>query len=148
MPAAYRALRVGWHLYPRARMSTESQLRIARVQPLTRTRALRGPFDYRLGAGHEAVTIGSVLRAPFAGRRTLAVVVEMADRSDIALDRLATPDAVLPTAIPPDLVALAGWMAHEYVSTPARALGLMLAPGTTSGQGAKLVLTAAITDAG
>jgi primosomal protein N' (replication factor Y) len=123
-------------------------LRIARVEPLTRTRALRGPFDYRLGPDHDEVTVGSVLRVPFAGRRTLAVVTELADRTDVALERLATPDAVLPPAIPADLVALAGWMAHEYVSTSARALALMLAPGAGRGLGVKLVLTAEVTPAG
>ncbi len=123
-------------------------LRIARVEPLTRTRALRGPFDYLLGPEHPDVTIGSVLRVPFAGRTTLAVVIELADRTDVALERLATPNAVLPTAIGPDLVALAHWMADEYVSTPARALSLMLAPGAAGGLGAKLVLTAEITPEG
>jgi primosomal protein N' (replication factor Y) len=36
---------------------------------------------------------------------------------------------VLPGTLPADLVDLARWMATEYCSTPARALGLVLAPG-------------------
>jgi primosomal protein N' (replication factor Y) (superfamily II helicase) len=123
-------------------------MRIARVEPLTRTRALRGPFDYRLAPEHAGVRVGSVLRVTFSGRRTLAVVVELSAESELAPERLAVPEAVLPTSIAPDLVALADWLAHEYVSTPARALSLMLAPGAASGMGAKLVLSAALTDAG
>ena len=103
--------------------------RIARVEPLTRTRAVRGPFDYRLAEGQNGVTVGSLLRVPFGGGRTLAVVVELSDHSELAPERLAEPEAVLPAAIPSDLVALALWIAREYCSTSARALGLVLAPG-------------------
>jgi len=121
---------------------------IARVQPLTRTRAVRGPFDYRLGSEHEAVKIGSVLRVPFAGRRPLGVVVELAERSELSPERLAEPEAVLPGSIPADLVALADWMASEYCSTPSRALSLTLAPGAAAGIRAKRVLVAELTPAG
>jgi len=121
---------------------------IARVQPLTRTRAIRGPFDYRLGSDHEAVKVGSMLRVPFAGRRPLGVVVELAERSELAPERLAEPEAVLPGSIPADLVALADWVASEYCSTPSRALNLMLAPGAADGIQAKRVLVAELTPAG
>jgi primosomal protein N' (replication factor Y) len=59
------------------------------------------------------------------------VVVELSHNSHLEPERLAEPDAVLPDAIPPDLVSLALWMAGEYCSTPARALSLVLAPGAT-----------------
>jgi primosomal protein N' (replication factor Y) len=121
---------------------------IARVEPLTLTRAVRGPFDYRLRADQDAVRVGSVLRVPFAHRQTLAVVVGLADRSELAPERLAEPDAVLPNAVPDDLVALAGWIAQEYCSTPARALGLVLAPGTAGGRRAKRALVAQLTEDG
>jgi primosomal protein N' (replication factor Y) len=121
---------------------------IARVQPLTRTRAVRGPFDYRLRADQTEIGVGSLLRIPFGGRRTLGVVVELAQRSDLAPERLAEPEGVLDTSLPSDLVALAGWMAREYCSTPARALGLLLAPGATAGARAKRVLIAELTPAG
>ncbi len=121
---------------------------IARVEPLTRTRAVRGPFDYRLAADQADVKVGSLLRVPFGGRRTLGVVVELAERSELEPDRLAAPDAVLPAALPPDLVSLAAWMATEYCSTPARALGLLLAPGAAGGMRAKEVLVAELTAAG
>jgi primosomal protein N' (replication factor Y) len=121
---------------------------IARVQPLTRTRAVRGPFDYRLRADQTEIGVGSLLRIPFGGRRTLGVVVELAQRSDVAPERLAEPDGVLDTSLPAELVALAGWMAREYCSTPARALGLLLAPGATAGARAKRALVAELTPAG
>ncbi len=102
---------------------------IARVEPLTTTRAIRGPFDYRLAADQEGVEVGSLLRVPFGPRTTLGVVTGLARDSELDPERLVEPEAVLPGAIPADLVALAGWMASEYCSTPARALSLVLAPG-------------------
>ncbi len=121
---------------------------IARVEPLTLTRAVRGPFDYKLRPEQTDVGVGSLLRVPFGGRRTLGVVLEMASESALAPERLAEPDAVLPPGVPPDLVALAGWIAGEFCSTPARALGLVLPPGTARGVKRKQVLVAELTDAG
>jgi primosomal protein N' (replication factor Y) (superfamily II helicase) len=118
---------------------------IARVEPLTRTRAVRGPFDYRLRPEQAGVRVGSLLRVPFGHRTELGIVVELASRSELAPDRLAEPEAVLPAGVPPDLVALAGWMAQEYCSTPARALGLVLAPGATGGARPKWALVAELT---
>jgi primosomal protein N' (replication factor Y) len=121
---------------------------IARVQPLTRTRAVRGPFDYRLRSDQDAVEVGSLLRVPFAGRRSLGVVVALAESSELPLERLAEPEAVLASGVPAELVELAEWMAGEYCSTPARALGLVLAPGATGGAKAKQALVAELTDPG
>jgi primosomal protein N' (replication factor Y) len=104
-------------------------MRIARVEPLTSTRAIRGPFDYRLGDDQEEVEIGSLLRLPFGRSRTVGVVVELSDNSRVELEQLVEPEAVLPDAVPADLVELAGWMAAEYCSTPGRALRLVTAPG-------------------
>jgi primosomal protein N' (replication factor Y) len=106
-------------------------MRIARVEPLTRTRAVRGPFDYLLAEDDDGIAVGSLLRVPFGGSRTVGVVVALADEARVDPDRLVEPEAVLPDAVPSDLVALAHWMAREYCSTPARALGLVLAPGAT-----------------
>ena len=125
-----------------------SPQRIARVEPLTLTRAVRGPFDYRLRPEQSDVGVGSLLRVPFGGRRTLGVVLELANESELAPERLAEPDAVLPPGVPADLVALAGWIAGEYCSTPARALTLVLPPGTAGGVSRKRVLVAELTDAG
>jgi primosomal protein N' (replication factor Y) (superfamily II helicase) len=125
---------------------------IARVEPLTRTRAVRGPFDYRLRPEQGEVGIGTVLRVPFGRQTTLGVVLELATESALAPERLAEPDAVLPPGVPPDLVALAGWIAEQYCSTPARALSLVLPPAA-AGRGVaarppKPVLVASLTDAG
>src|SRR5690349_12885522 len=118
---------------------------IARVEPLTRTRAVKGPFDYRIGAGQEQITVGSLLRIPFGRQRSLGVVVDLADRSELPADRLAEPEGVLPATIPADLVRLAAWMAREYCSTPARALSLTLGPGAAEGAGPKRALVAELT---
>ncbi|MGN6168365.1 MAG: DEAD/DEAH box helicase, partial [Solirubrobacteraceae bacterium] len=104
-------------------------MRIARVEPLTSTRAIWGPFDYRLGDDQAEVGVGSLLRVQFGRSRTVGVVVELAGKSRLAPEQLVEPEAVLPDAVPADLVELARWMAAEYCSTPARALRLVLAPG-------------------
>jgi primosomal protein N' (replication factor Y) (superfamily II helicase) len=122
---------------------------IARVQPLTRTRAVRGTFDYLLSDAQAAsVDIGSVLRIRFGGQRTLGVVTGLSETTDVDPGKLSEPDEVLESALTPELVGLAEWMAHEYCSTSARALSLMLAPGAAQGAGAKRVLVAELTGAG
>jgi primosomal protein N' (replication factor Y) len=122
---------------------------IARVQPLTRTRAVRGPFDYALPeAIADEIAVGTLLRVPFHHRSELGVVVGLAEHSELASERLSEPEAVLESVLPEDLVELAQWMAREYCSTPARALSLMLAPGAGAGRGAKRSLVASLTAAG
>jgi primosomal protein N' (replication factor Y) len=98
---------------------------VIKVEPLTTARALRGPFDYRRADGMEAVDVGSILEVPFGHQRLKAVVTGLAADSAHAL---ADPLRVLPDSVPAELVELAMWMAEEYVSTPARALGLVLPP--------------------
>ena len=102
--------------------------RVARVEPLTTARALKGPFDYRVDGLGEPVRVGTRLEVPFAHRRVTGVVVGLADESEVEEERLAAPLRVLPPAIPSELVALALWMAGEYCSTPARALALVAPP--------------------
>jgi primosomal protein N' (replication factor Y) len=99
---------------------------IARVQPLTTTRRLAGPFDYALP--QEPVDVGSIVRIPFGRQALDGVVVGLAETTDVAADRLVTPSAVREDSVPPELVSLALWMAEEYCSTPARALSLVLPP--------------------
>ena len=106
---------------------------IAKVEPLTSARALRGPFDYRLPEALQRVGVGSLLVVPFGRRRVLGVVVELAERSEIDPARLAAPLEALEQGVPADLVRLADWMAGAYCSTPARALGLVLPPGVGPG---------------
>src|SRR5918995_6958388 len=106
---------------------------IAKVEPLTRARALRGPFDYRLPERMAEVGVGSVLVVPFGRRRVPGVVVGLAEHSDLPPDRLAEPIEALEAGVPAELVRLGLWAAREYCSTPARGLGLVLPPGTGVG---------------
>jgi primosomal protein N' (replication factor Y) len=95
---------------------------VIKVEPLTTARALRGPFDYRRPDG---VDVGAMLEVPFGRQRLRGVVTGLAEASE---HELAEPLRVLPDSVPAELVELALWMADEYVSTPARALGLVLPP--------------------
>jgi primosomal protein N' (replication factor Y) len=105
---------------------------IAQVEPLTSTRALRGPFDYRLPEElREGVQVGSMLVVPFAGRKLLGVVVGLSDRSEVAEERLLAPLRALELGVPSELVELAEWVALEYCSTIARALTLVLPPNAS-----------------
>jgi primosomal protein N' (replication factor Y) len=99
---------------------------IARVEPLTTTRRLSGPFDYL--PPDEPVRVGSVVRVPFGRQRLDGVVVEMAGGTEVPEDRLVRADGVRSDSVPAELVELALWMAAEYCSTPARALSLVLPP--------------------
>ena len=68
---------------------------IARVEPLTTTRRLAGPFDYALPDA--PVDVGSIVRVPF-GRQTLdGVVVELAATSELPPEKLVTPTACATT---------------------------------------------------
>jgi primosomal protein N' (replication factor Y) len=106
---------------------------IAKVEPLTSTRALRGPFDYRLPEELRGGTIGvgSMLVVPFGRRELLGVVVGLADSSEVAEAKLLAPLRALEPGITAELVGLAEWVAGEYCSTLARALALVLPPGAT-----------------
>jgi len=103
---------------------------IARVEPITTARALRGPFDYLLGEELVGRTrVGSMLVVPFGRQKLLGVVVGLADGSELPRERLLAPLRALEPGIPPELVELARWIAGEYCSTFARALTLVLPPG-------------------
>ena len=102
---------------------------IARVEPLTTARSLRGPFDYRLPAEMADVGVGSIVRVPFGRRRALGVVVALAERSELPPERLAEPLEALEAGATPELVHLGLWVAREYCSTPSRGLQLVLPPG-------------------
>jgi primosomal protein N' (replication factor Y) len=124
---------------------------IAKVEPLTPARALRGPFDYLVPSGMEDVGVGSMLVVPFGGRSLLGVVVALAEHSDVPPERLVEPLKALGKGVPPELVRLGLWVAEEYCSTPARGLALVLPPGTGTGKGrvgVRRALVAELTDAG
>ena len=107
---------------------------IAQIEPLTTARTLRGPFDYRLPPEllDGAVEVGSMLVVPFGRREVLGVVVGLAEHSEIADEKLLEPLRALELGVPIDLVALAEWIAAEYCSTVARALRLVLPPGSAT----------------
>jgi primosomal protein N' (replication factor Y) len=124
---------------------------IAKVEPLTTARALRGPFDYRLPAEMADLEVGSVVKVPFGRRRVLGVVVDLAEASALPPERLAEPIEALEAGTPAELVRLGLWIAEEYCSTPSRGLQLMLPPGTgAAGQRvrSRAELRAAMTAAG
>ena len=108
-------------------------MRVARVEPLTTARALRGPFDYRVPDGFGELETGAVLEVPFGRRRVVGVVVEIASESEFPEDRLLEPVRSLGPGTTPELVAVGLAVAEEYCSTPARGLGLVLPPGTGVG---------------
>ena len=122
---------------------------IARVEPLTTARALRGPFDYRIPPGM-TVGVGSMLLVPFGPQRLHGVVVEMRTTSEIPTERLVEPLKALESGVPAELVSLGLWVGEEYCSTPARGLSLVLPPGTgrRRSAGVKRALVASLTDAG
>src|SRR4051794_27823467 len=126
---------------------------ILKVEPLTTARALRGPFDYRRPEGMAGLEVGSLVRVPFGPRKMLGVVVELAETSELAPERLAEPIEALEAGATPELVELGLWVAHEYCSPPSRGLSLVLPPGTGTGRSgrtvrAKTELRAEITPAG
>jgi primosomal protein N' (replication factor Y) len=112
---------------------------ILRVEPLTTARALRGPFDYLRPEAMGDLEVGSVVRVPFGPRRILGVVVEVAEASELPLERLAEPLEALEAGATPELVRLGLWVAREYCSTPSRGLQLVLPPGTGTGGAARTV---------
>jgi primosomal protein N' (replication factor Y) (superfamily II helicase) len=54
---------------------------VARIEPLTTTRRLSGPFDYALP--EQPVEVGSVVRIPFGHQRLQGVVTALAPDSEI-----------------------------------------------------------------
>jgi primosomal protein N' (replication factor Y) (superfamily II helicase) len=125
---------------------------IAKVEPLTPARALRGPFDYLLNGSFPDVGVGSMLVVPFGRRRLLGVVVEVAESSELPPERLVEPLSALEADVPPALIRLGLWVAAEYCSTPARGLALVLPPGTGTGAARPMKrrrsLRASLTEAG
>src|SRR5436305_446062 len=83
---------------------------IAKVEPLTPARALRGPFDYLVPSGMEGVDVGSMLVVPFGGRRLLGVVVALAEHSEVPPERLVEPLEALGKGVPAERVPLGLWV--------------------------------------
>jgi primosomal protein N' (replication factor Y) len=104
---------------------------IARVEPVTTARSLRGPFDYRLPEELAQVEVGATLVVPFGRRDVLGVVVGLAEQTEVDHARLVEPRRRVEPGLPAELVELAAWIAREYCSTFARALALVLPPGAS-----------------
>ncbi len=98
---------------------------IARVEPLTTTRRLSGPFDYRVD-GH--IDVGAIVRIPFGHQKLDGVIVGLTETTDVPDEKLVAPTSIRDDSLPRDLVDLALWMAEEYCSTRARALALVTPP--------------------
>src|SRR4051794_18774498 len=98
---------------------------IARVEPLTTTRRLNGPFDYRVTDG---VDVGSILEIPFGHQTLEGVVVALSEQTDVPDEKLVAPKGARADTLPHDLVELARWLGEEYCSTTARALALVTPP--------------------
>ncbi len=77
---------------------------IARVEPLTTARALRGPFDYLIPERLAEIGIGTVLEVPFGRRRIPGVVVDLAEDTEVPAEKLAEPVRMLGTPTTPELV--------------------------------------------
>src|SRR5271156_2498032 len=97
---------------------------------MTTAPALLRPLHHLLpGEQSEGGEVGAILGGPSGSRKVLGVVVGLADSSEVADEKLLAPLRALELGVPADLVALAEWIAAEYCSTIARALGLVLPPG-------------------
>jgi primosomal protein N' (replication factor Y) len=121
---------------------------IAKVEPLTTARALRGPFDYLLSERLGEVEVGALLLVPFGRQRIRGVVTALAVESDLPAGRLAEPIALLDPGPGVELVELGLWVGREYSSTPARGLELVMVPGSSGGVRARTELRAEITPRG
>ncbi len=77
---------------------------IARVEPLTTTRRLSGPFDY--AADGLALQPGSIVRIPFGHQQLDGVVVSLAETTDVPAEKLVAPTSTREDTVPPDLVDL------------------------------------------
>ncbi len=127
---------------------------IARVEPLTTARALRGPFDYRIPSRMAGVEVGTMLVVPFGRRRVLGVVVDWRPRARCRPSAWSSRSRALESGVPAELVELGLWIAEDYCSTPARGLALVLPPGTGTspraapGAATRELLEASLTAAG
>ncbi|MHB8049830.1 MAG: replication restart helicase PriA [Coriobacteriia bacterium] len=93
-------------------------------------RALSEPFDYAVPPElRDRVVIGVPVAVPFGPRRVVGYVVGVGDESSYQ-GELRPIDGVLGSALFDEhALALARWIAHEYVAPLSEALRLFLPPG-------------------
>lgn len=108
----------------------ETQPVIARVIVDVPARALSEPFDYRVPPELRAeVAVGVPVAVPLGPRRCVGYVVGLTTRTEYA-GRLRDIDAVLGVPVfAEDALAIAEWIADEYVAPLSEALRLFLPPG-------------------
>lgn len=108
----------------------ETQPVIARVIVDVPARALSEPFDYAVPEALRAeVSIGCPVAVPLGPRRCVGYVVGLSGRSDYA-GQMRDIDAVLGVPVfAEDALAIAEWIAEEYVAPLSEALRLFLPPG-------------------
>ena len=127
-----------WTVWPRSLRSSRSRVRARCVGRSTT------PCPRRCARASRSARCSSSLRSPrAAGRRRRPQRRE--------LGRARAPARAAPRGrggLPADLVELAGWIALEYCSTPARALSLVLPPGAGAGVQGLARLVAELTAAG
>jgi len=88
----------------------------------------RTPFDYWIPEGLP-VARGAMVRVRLARRALVGVVVEARDDSDVAPERLQPIDEVIALPpLPPDVMALAEFVAEYYQAAPGEALALAVPP--------------------
>ncbi len=91
---------------------TERIVRVALDVPLYRL------FDYRIESG-PMPEIGSRVAAPFGNRQMVGLVLEHADSSTLAPERLKPLKKLLdPALVPPELLALLRWTVAYYAAPP------------------------------
>lgn len=103
---------------------------IARVIVDVPARALSEPFDYAVPPDLEsAVAVGCPVAVPLGPRRVVGYVVELVGQSDYE-GRLKPIDVVLGVPVFDEhALALATWIAAEYIAPLSEALRLFLPPG-------------------
>jgi len=107
----------------------------------------RPAFTYSVPEGlNGRVSAGSLVVVPFGSRRLYGVVVRLSSRSQVAETRpigsLVDPQPVL-TA---EQIALARWLADEYLASLYECLGLMLPPGMVGHADIKISLSGDVPD--
>ena len=107
----------------------------------------RSAFTYAVPEELEGrVEVGSLVVVPFGSRRLNGVVMGLSDRSPVAetrpIESLVDPRPVLN----PKQIALARWMADEYLASLYECLDLMLPPGMIGHADIKVALSGDVPD--
>src|SRR5207342_623885 len=122
-----------------ARRKTMTIARVALPVPA------RAAFDYWVPEGLP-VARGAMVRVRLARRALVGVVIETRDDSDVAPERLQPIDEVVALPpLPPEVMALAEFVAEYYQSTQGEAMALAVPP---PGQRTRRIARAVGPDAG